>query len=158
MFSLSCALPRSRSLLSKHHVTTGYLQLGPTDKEDHPNAAPCQRSASKTLLQFEQSRLLRQDAASASFTRHSMAKVIYARLFDWLVWRINESICNKGSQKDIRKIGLLDIYGFEVFDWRPICIQQELIFQDVPGVLFRFRDDLGRRCQEFVRTALHQLC
>ncbi|CAE7372128.1 rtcb [Symbiodinium microadriaticum] len=66
-----------------------------------------------------------QDAASASFTRHSMAKVIYARLFDWLVWRINESICNKGSQKDIRKIGLLDIYGFEVFDWNSfeqLCI------------------------------------
>ena len=87
-----------------------------------------------------------------------MAKVIYARLFDWLVWRINESICNKGSQKDIRKIGLLDIYGFEVFDWRPICIQQEVTFQDVSGVLFRFRDDLRLRCQEFVRTALHQLC
>ncbi|CAE7225641.1 rtcb [Symbiodinium sp. CCMP2592] len=66
-----------------------------------------------------------QDAASASFTRHSMAKVIYTRLFDWLVWRINESICNKGSQKDIRKIGLLDIYGFEVFDWNSfeqLCI------------------------------------
>ena len=60
-----------------------------------------------------------------------MAKVIYARLFDWLVWRINESICNKGSQKDIRKIGLLDIYGFEVFDWCPICIQQAVVFQDV---------------------------
>ncbi|CAE7654657.1 XI-F [Symbiodinium pilosum] len=66
-----------------------------------------------------------QDAASASFTRHSMAKVIYARLFDWLVWRINESICNKGLQKDVRKIGLLDIYGFEVFEWNSfeqLCI------------------------------------
>ena len=33
----------------------------------------------------------RHDVSSASFTRHSMAKVVYARLFDWLVWRINES-------------------------------------------------------------------
>ena len=52
-----------------------------------------------------------------------MAKVIYARLFDWLVWRINESICNKGLQKDVRKIGLLDIYGFEVFEWYLSCKQ-----------------------------------
>eukprot|EP00913_Durusdinium_trenchii_P020664 g19405.t1 len=44
-----------------------------------------------------------------------MAKVIYARLFDWLVWRINESISHR-TQRDVRKIGLLDIYGFEVFD------------------------------------------
>ena len=47
---------------------------------------------------------LRHDVSSASFTRHSMAKVIYARLFDWLVWRINESdwtsqvLCIQGWQ------------------------------------------------------------
>lgn len=65
------------------------------------------------------------DVSSASFTRHSMAKVVYARLFDWLVWRINESISHKNQQKDVRKIGLLDIYGFEVFEWNSfeqLCI------------------------------------
>ncbi|CAJ1423783.1 unnamed protein product, partial [Effrenium voratum] len=65
------------------------------------------------------------DVSSASFTRHSMAKVVYARLFDWLVWRINESISSRGQQKDVRKIGLLDIYGFEVFEWNSfeqLCI------------------------------------
>lgn len=63
---------------------------------------------------------------SASFTRHSMAKVVYTRLFDWLVWRINESISGSGGQrKELRRIGLLDIYGFEVFDcnsFEQLCI------------------------------------
>ncbi|CAE8729512.1 unnamed protein product, partial [Polarella glacialis] len=65
------------------------------------------------------------DVNSASFTRHSLAKVVYAKLFDWLVWRINESISNRGQQKDLRRIGLLDIYGFEVFEWNSfeqLCI------------------------------------
>eukprot|EP00930_Biecheleria_cincta_P069554 TRINITY_DN57282_c0_g1_i1.p1 TRINITY_DN57282_c0_g1~~TRINITY_DN57282_c0_g1_i1.p1 ORF type:complete len:1652 (+),score=454.86 TRINITY_DN57282_c0_g1_i1:128-5083(+) len=65
------------------------------------------------------------DTSSASLTRHSMAKVVYARLFDWLVWRINESISSKAANRDVRKIGLLDIFGFEVFEWNSfeqLCI------------------------------------
>jgi len=67
------------------------------------------------------------DLKSASFTRHSMAKVVYARLFDWLVWRINESMSRDHgkARKDLKRIGLLDIYGFEVFDcnsFEQLCI------------------------------------
>jgi len=66
------------------------------------------------------------DLGSASHTRHSMAKVAFARLFDWLVWRINQSMSsNTKSKKDAQRIGLLDIYGFEVFEWNSfeqLCI------------------------------------
>lgn len=68
-----------------------------------------------------------QDVMGASNTRHSMAKVAYSRLFDWLVWRINQSTMAKATEKgnEIRRIGILDIYGFEVFDWNSfeqLCI------------------------------------
>merc|ERR1719356_2283947 len=54
-----------------------------------------------------------------------MAKVAYSRLFDWLVWRINQSMIAKVKGKECRKIGILDIYGFEVFEWNSfeqLCI------------------------------------
>uniref|UniRef100_UPI00398E3BF7 unconventional myosin-XIX isoform X2 n=1 Tax=Pristiophorus japonicus TaxID=55135 RepID=UPI00398E3BF7 len=43
-----------------------------------------------------------------------VAKVIYAKLFDWLVKVINGSICSD-SIKWTNFIGLLDVYGFESF-------------------------------------------
>jgi len=69
-----------------------------------------------------------QDELGSSNTRHSMAKVAYSRLFDWLVQRINESMKSKskgGGTTNTRKIGILDIYGFEVFEWNSfeqLCI------------------------------------
>ncbi|XP_041854522.1 unconventional myosin-Ih isoform X2 [Melanotaenia boesemani] len=50
----------------------------------------------------------------AIYARDALAKAIYGQTFTWLVNRINESMENKdASQKTV--IGLLDIYGFEVF-------------------------------------------
>ncbi|KAM3838031.1 unconventional myosin-Ih-like [Diretmus argenteus] len=50
----------------------------------------------------------------AIYARDALAKAIYGRTFTWLVKRINESMENKDdSRKTV--IGLLDIYGFEVF-------------------------------------------
>uniref|UniRef100_A0A8D0G3C3 Myosin IEb n=1 Tax=Sphenodon punctatus TaxID=8508 RepID=A0A8D0G3C3_SPHPU len=48
----------------------------------------------------------------ASFTRDALAKALYARLFDYLVDAVN-----KAMQKDHEEynIGVLDIYGFEIF-------------------------------------------
>jgi len=68
-----------------------------------------------------------QDVSGATNVQHSMAKVCYSRLFDWLVWRINRSTMAKGADraKECRTIGILDIYGFEVFDWNSfeqLCI------------------------------------
>uniref|UniRef100_A0A8B9K289 Osteoclast-stimulating factor 1 n=1 Tax=Astyanax mexicanus TaxID=7994 RepID=A0A8B9K289_ASTMX len=48
----------------------------------------------------------------ACYTRDALAKALYARLFDYLVEAIN-----KAMQKPIEEfsIGVLDIYGFEIF-------------------------------------------
>ncbi|TRY57362.1 hypothetical protein DNTS_024948 [Danionella cerebrum] len=51
--------------------------------------------------------------------RDSMAKAIYGRAFTWLVQKLNQSLAFKDevyySSKCSSVIGLLDIYGFEVF-------------------------------------------
>ncbi|KAM7391895.1 hypothetical protein PAMP_022543 [Pampus punctatissimus] len=50
----------------------------------------------------------------AIYARDALAKAMYGHTFTWLVNRINESMENKDhSRKTV--IGLLDIYGFEVF-------------------------------------------
>mmetsp|Transcript_28371 Transcript_28371/g.69116 ORF Transcript_28371/g.69116 Transcript_28371/m.69116 type:complete len:1017 (+) Transcript_28371:228-3278(+) len=58
----------------------------------------------------------------AYYTRDALAKVIYSRLFDWVVNRVNASLdlshqtgASKVDQKQAAKIGVLDIYGFEIF-------------------------------------------
>ncbi|TRY55626.1 hypothetical protein DNTS_008831 [Danionella cerebrum] len=50
----------------------------------------------------------------AIYARDALAKAIYDRAFNWLVNKINESLENKDSNRKT-VIGLLDIYGFEVF-------------------------------------------
>lgn len=59
------------------------------------------------------------DQVQAEFGRDALAKAIYDRLFTWIVERINKAIevPNKNQQKRFnRVIGVLDIYGFEIFD------------------------------------------
>ena len=59
------------------------------------------------------------DQEQAEFGRDALAKAIYDRLFTWIVGRINKAIevPNKNAQKRLnRVIGVLDIYGFEIFD------------------------------------------
>uniref|UniRef100_H3CUJ6 Myosin IHb n=1 Tax=Tetraodon nigroviridis TaxID=99883 RepID=H3CUJ6_TETNG len=51
----------------------------------------------------------------AVYARDALAKAIYGRTFNWLVNKINESLANKDSSRKT-VIGLLDIYGFEVFN------------------------------------------
>jgi myosin-1 len=41
---------------------------------------------------------------------------MYARIFDWLIARINQALVT--TQKVAASIGVLDIYGFEVFQVR----------------------------------------
>ncbi|TRY54351.1 hypothetical protein DNTS_011116 [Danionella cerebrum] len=51
----------------------------------------------------------------AYYARDALAKNLYSRLFSWLVNRINESI--KAQSKARKKVmGVLDIYGFEIFE------------------------------------------
>uniref|UniRef100_A0A8D3CW81 Myosin IHb n=1 Tax=Scophthalmus maximus TaxID=52904 RepID=A0A8D3CW81_SCOMX len=51
----------------------------------------------------------------AVYARDALAKAIYGRTFNWLVNKVNESLANKDSSRKT-VIGLLDIYGFEVFN------------------------------------------
>ncbi|XP_044498188.1 myosin-6-like isoform X1 [Mangifera indica] len=53
------------------------------------------------------------DPNSAAVNRDALAKVVYSRLFDWLVNKINNSIGQDPNSKIL--IGVLDIYGFESF-------------------------------------------
>lgn len=52
----------------------------------------------------------------------ALAKALYSRMFDWLVNRINQSITDERSEFNI---GVLDIYGFEIFQhnsFEQLCI------------------------------------
>lgn len=51
----------------------------------------------------------------AVVVRDSVAKYIYANLFDWLVAVINESLISPDQDAIQTFIGVLDIYGFEHF-------------------------------------------
>ncbi|KAF5194608.1 Myosin [Thalictrum thalictroides] len=53
------------------------------------------------------------DPDSAAVSRDALAKIVYSRLFDWLVNKINSSIGQDPDSKLL--IGVLDIYGFESF-------------------------------------------
>ncbi|XP_066514918.1 myosin Ic, paralog b [Hoplias malabaricus] len=59
---------------------------------------------------------LNQEQASSA--RDALSKAIYGRTFTWLVNKINDSLALKDdsfNSKNASVIGLLDIYGFEVF-------------------------------------------
>ena len=60
--------------------------------------------------------------------RDAVAKILYAKMFDWIIKRINSAISsNKDKEKNIKlmKIGILDIFGFEIFQensFEQLCI------------------------------------
>jgi myosin-5 len=54
----------------------------------------------------------------ATDNRDSLAKIIYAKMFDWLVSAINAAI---GEDKNCAaSVGVLDIYGFESFEYNDL--------------------------------------
>ncbi|KAG5682114.1 hypothetical protein PVAND_011493 [Polypedilum vanderplanki] len=62
------------------------------------------------------------------YARDALAKAMYARVFDWLVETINKSIHTPTSTSRVKTnhvLGVLDIYGFEVFEtntYEQLCI------------------------------------
>lgn len=59
----------------------------------------------------------------ARAVRDALAKAIYNNLFDWIVTRLNQSLQTQGASE--KTIGILDIYGFEIFEnnsFEQICI------------------------------------
>ncbi|KDO28056.1 hypothetical protein SPRG_20216 [Saprolegnia parasitica CBS 223.65] len=64
-----------------------------------------------------------QDANQARDKRDALAKTIYSSLFLWLVTELNRTISEPSRKWGF--IGVLDIYGFEKFDWNTfeqLCI------------------------------------
>ncbi|GAV51421.1 hypothetical protein ZYGR_0AD06040 [Zygosaccharomyces rouxii] len=59
----------------------------------------------------------------ATAVKDALAKALYNNLFDWIVDRVNQSLqAYPGAEKSI---GILDIYGFEIFEhnsFEQICI------------------------------------
>lgn len=53
--------------------------------------------------------------AQAHVVKDSVAKYVYANLFEWLVGVINDSLSCPDADKVVTFIGVLDIYGFEHF-------------------------------------------
>lgn len=59
------------------------------------------------------------NATQAEYGKDALAKAIYDRLFTWIISHINRAILFRGSKAQARfntVIGVLDIYGFEIFD------------------------------------------
>ncbi|TMW57327.1 hypothetical protein Poli38472_003252 [Pythium oligandrum] len=76
--------------------------------------------------------------AQAEECRDALSKAIYAKLFDWLVVRINASLANDSRMN--HHVGILDIFGFEHFkhnSFEQFCINyaneklQQKFTQDV---------------------------
>ena len=61
--------------------------------------------------------------AQAIASRDALSKAIYYNMFDWIVQRVNQSLRAKSSIA--YSIGILDIYGFEIFEknsFEQLCI------------------------------------
>ncbi|KAL3449058.1 P-loop containing nucleoside triphosphate hydrolase protein [Aspergillus insuetus] len=63
------------------------------------------------------------NTVQAVAVRDALAKAIYFNLFDWIVQRVNQSLTARGAVTN--SIGILDIYGFEIFEknsFEQLCI------------------------------------
>ncbi|XP_045344099.1 unconventional myosin-XIX isoform X6 [Leopardus geoffroyi] len=139
MLHLGIDIPTQNNIFQ---VLAGLLHLGNiwfADSKDEAQScqlmddAKCSIRTSASLLQLPEDSLLetlqirtiragRQQQvfqkpcsrAECDTRRDCLAKLVYARLFDWLVSVINSSIC-ADPDSWTTFIGLLDVYGFESF-------------------------------------------
>nr|CAD2193594.1 unnamed protein product [Meloidogyne enterolobii] len=61
---------------------------------------------------------VRHNKEQAAYTRNAWAKALYSKLFEFLVTSVNRAlnVDDRRHSLDL-SIGVLDIYGFEVFEW-----------------------------------------
>ncbi|CAH2048834.1 unnamed protein product, partial [Iphiclides podalirius] len=55
------------------------------------------------------------DLEQAQYARDALSKAVYDKHFSWLVSRLNSSLAPKERDARASVIGILDIYGFEIF-------------------------------------------
>ena len=78
----------------------------------------------RSLTTMGKTDLLEQEPSRAATARDALVKIMYARLFSWIVVRVNQTIDASGDTSQ-RYIGLLDVYGFEFFElnsFEQLCI------------------------------------
>jgi myosin-5 len=79
---------------------------------------------SRTITVSGENYIKKLTAVQASDARDALSKIIYSKLFDWIVKTINMSI--RVEQVNVRaNIGVLDIFGFESFasnSFEQLCI------------------------------------
>ena len=73
-----------------------------------------------------------QNLDQVSFAVSALSKALYARMFGWLVFRVNKTLSTTAKRQYF--IGVLDIAGFEIFDFNTLeqllinytneCLQQ----------------------------------
>jgi len=56
------------------------------------------------------------DVEKAEFSRDALAKALYSYLFDFLIQKVNDQINSESDDNQKCVIGVLDIYGFEIFE------------------------------------------
>lgn len=73
----------------------------------------------------------RQNTTRAQYGRDALSKALYERLFEWLIKYINKTLSKENNEEISRTtanalvLGVLDIYGFEIFDnnsFEQLCI------------------------------------
>ncbi|XP_052454502.1 unconventional myosin-XIX [Carassius gibelio] len=118
----------------------------------------------RTLRAGKQNVLKPCSQSECGVRRDCLAKAIYARLFDWLVRFINNSMCADSSMW-CNFIGLLDVYGFECFllnNLEQLCInyaneklqqhfvahylkaqQEEYVTEGLQWSFIRYQDNQG---------------
>ena len=65
------------------------------------------------------------DVAQAVVTRDTLARALYHKLFKWIVEHVNDTIGCKDTNAVDMRLGILDIYGFEIFEnnaFEQLCI------------------------------------
>lgn len=96
------------------------------------------------------------NASVGAYTRDALSKAMYQRLFDWVVAKVNASVEMEDSGVEYIVIGVLDIYGFEIFklnSFEQFCINycneklQQLFIQ---LVLKREQEEYEREGIEWV--------
>jgi myosin-6 len=95
----------------------GFLQTDLTAFEEALTSRTMTQPGSNSIYKIPLKR------SEAEFSRDTLAKALYAKLFDWLVRRINQSLLTVAETRAF--IGVLDIFGFEDFQtnsFEQLCI------------------------------------
>jgi myosin heavy subunit len=76
-------------------------------------------------IQGQQNTEISLSAKEAGDTRDVLAKFLFGALFNWIVQKINKAIVPPAGKERSRHIGILDIFGFEIFEnnsFEQLCI------------------------------------